>query len=92
MLIPFQVNNAASETSLYKFIETSAEIDPSLPTKIRSKKLAKTGLGSCEEYKAYRKTLFQRTICFPGKILNCKYIINREMLFTSSHSEVITRN
>ena len=43
MLIPFQVNNAASETSIDKFIETSAEIDPSLPTKIRSKKISENG-------------------------------------------------
>ena len=64
MLIPFQVNNAASERSIDKFIETSAEIDPSLPTKIRSKKLAKTGLGSCEEYKAYRKNIVSKDNMF----------------------------
>ena len=50
MLITFQVHNASHE-----FIETSTEIDPSLPTKIWSKKLAKTDLTSCEEYKAYKK-------------------------------------
>ena len=43
MLITFQVHNAASETSVEEFIETSAEIDPSLPTKIRSKKISENG-------------------------------------------------
>ena len=57
MLITFQVHNAASETSIDEFIETSAEIDPSLPTKIHSKKLAKTNLASCEEHKAIRKNI-----------------------------------
>ena len=43
MLITFQVHNAASETSVEEFIETSAEIDPSLTTKIRSKKISENG-------------------------------------------------
>ena len=62
MLITFQVHNAASETSIDGFIETSTEIDPSVPTKIWSKKLAKTDLTSCEEYKAYKKKH-----CFKGE-------------------------
>ena len=62
MLITFQVHNAASKTSIDEFIETSAEIDPSLLTKIRSKKLAKTDLASYEEYKAYKKKY-----CFEGQ-------------------------
>ena len=62
MLIFFQVHNAAWETSIDKFIKTSAEIDPSLPTKIRSKKLAKTDLASCEECKAGKKKH-----CFEGQ-------------------------
>ena len=62
MLITFQVHNATLETSIDEFIETSLEIDSSLPMKIHSKKLAKMDLASSEKYKAYKKKH-----CFEGQ-------------------------
>ncbi len=56
-----QVHNATSEKSIEEFIESSAEIDLALPTKIRAKKLAKADLSSCEEYQTYKKNH-----CFEG--------------------------
>ena len=44
------------------FIETSAEIDFCLPTKINSRKLAKSDLTSCNDYKVYKEKH-----CFEGR-------------------------
>ena len=69
MFIAFQVHNAISETSIDKYFEAFAAIDPSLPTKMRSKKLAKTDLASRDEYKAYKKKhCFERQYAFQVKL------------------------
>ncbi|XP_066934136.1 uncharacterized protein [Clytia hemisphaerica] len=60
--VPFKVHNAASEQSIEEFIESSADIDPALPTKIRAKKLAKADLSACEDFQTYKKNH-----CFEGQ-------------------------
>ena len=79
--IPFKTFKS-SEMELENFINTTALIDPSLPTKIASKKLAKTDLTHAEKYHEFLRThcnegeyAFQirrccDVNCCPGEVLS----------------------
>ena len=53
--VPFKTFKV-SEDELSTFIESSASIDPTLPTKIASKKLGKADLISCTTYHEFLRT------------------------------------